>query len=69
MVPTFTMHRLTGSAPSFSPAASPRATPQAFLVASWPAMTTDVGVVVPVHGADAHCCPAHIHQVGAGHHT
>jgi hypothetical protein len=35
-VPTFTMYRSTGSAPSSAPAASPTATPQTFTVASPP---------------------------------
>ena len=46
-VPTFTMYRSTGSAPSSAPAASPTATPQAFTVASPPTSMAGFGVVSP----------------------
>ena len=45
MVPTFTLNRSTGEAPNYAPAASPRATPQAFTVASRSATSTDQGVL------------------------
>jgi hypothetical protein len=41
-------------------------TPQTFSVASWPDHLTGVGVALPSPQACVHCCPAHIHQVGAG---
>ena len=66
MVPTFTADRSTGSAPSYSPAASPRLRRRP---SSWPPRR-------PRHHrrrsrppdprTGVHCCPAHIHQVGAG---
>jgi len=49
VVPTFTMHRLTGLAPSFSPCNLATSTPQAFLAASPPAQATGFGV------ADTYC--------------
>src|SRR6266508_1527028 len=41
-------------------------TPQPFSVASPPAQLAGVEVALPSARACAHCCPAHIHQVGAG---
>ena len=41
-------------------------TPQSFGVASWPVQLAGVGVALPGPQACVHCCPAHIHQVGAG---
>ena len=63
-VPTFTMHRSTGSVPSFSPAASPRVRRRLSLVASLPADSP--AAESPPPGDGVHCCPARIHQVGAG---
>ena len=50
-VPTFTMYRSTGSAPSSAPAASPTATPQTFTVASPPTSMVSFGVVSPCEGS------------------
>ena len=66
MVPMFTASRSTGSAPSSSPAASPRLRRRP---SPWPPrrpLKAGFGVAVPTVGDDVHCGPAHIHQVGAG---
>jgi hypothetical protein len=63
-VPTFIADRSTGAAPSFSPAASPRVRRRP---SSWPPRrprNSGAGVAHPIK-AGAHCCSAHIHQVGA----
>ena len=66
MVPTFTMHRLTGSAPSFSPAASPRVrrrpSPWPPGRRSPPASESPTTLI----GRTRAAVPAHIHQIGAG---
>jgi hypothetical protein len=41
-------------------------TPQAFPMASSPASMTGFGVAFHVTTEGVYCCPAHIHQVGAG---
>src|SRR4029453_19188223 len=65
-VPTFPTHRLTGAVPSFSPAASPHLRRR---LSVWPPCQphfAGVGVALRSPHACVHCCPAHIHQVGAG---
>jgi hypothetical protein len=64
MVPTFTTDPLTGEAPSYSPAASPRVRRR---LSSWP---PSPGIHKlrsrPNSRPDVHCCPTHIHQIGVG---
>src|SRR6266508_3332227 len=55
----------TGGAQLF-PGSLATPTPQSFSVASPPAQLAGVEVALPSARACAHCCPAHIHQVGAG---
>jgi hypothetical protein len=63
-VPTFTMNRLTGSVPSFSPAGLSTATPQPFTVAL--GTTTGAEAVTPgCRGRQRTAIPALIHQVRA----
>jgi len=67
-VPTFTINRSTGLAPSYSPAASPRVRRRP---SSWPPhrRTKPASESLPASSAaSVRCCPAHIHQVGAGFH-
>ena len=47
MVPTFTMFRSTGAAPSYSPYSLATGTPQAFPVASRSVQKPDIGVASP----------------------
>jgi hypothetical protein len=55
-----------GGGAQLFPGSLATSTPQSFLVAFWPDQLTGVGVALPSPQACVRCCPAHIHQVGAG---
>ena len=63
-VPTFTTDRLTGSAPSFSPAGMATTTPQHFVVA--PDINDAETVTSGCRRLQRTAIPAQIHQVRAG---
>jgi hypothetical protein len=65
-VPTFTADRLTRAVPSFPPAALPRVRRRPSPWASTNSGSPCWWSRPPANRAVACCCPAHIHQVGAG---
>jgi len=61
MVPTFTTNRIDEGSAQLYPCGIATSTPQAFLVASISAVSTDIRVLMLVH--DARRSPAHIRNV------